>query len=515
MQLLGEMLESTVKSFPRHTAIICEGKEINYLTFNAMVDKAAFGLRKLGIRAGDPVMEYMSNCLEFLVCHFALIKIGAIALPLNVMYKAQEICYIAGDTGSTTIITEKKLLDAAVTLKNDFPGLKNIISTGEQLPPGIIPFSRIITEFLPGEVLAQDAGYDDVVSIIYTSGTTGKPKGATQTHRSILTNVLGLGPVDKFGSEDRLVCALPLYNNFGLNVVMMSAFNYGACLVVLERFEAEKVLEAIDRYRGTCFFGTPTMYIYLMEKFDPAKYNVNSLRVVNSGGAPCPEEVIREFEKKFGLVFMNGYGQTEGCGFTTLNPHDGVRKKNSVGVPIAGIWLKIVDNDGNELPRGQVGEILEKGDVFSVHGYWRREEINKEIYKNGWFHSGDLGYMDEDGYLFIVDRKQDLIITGGQNIYPAEVEEVLYTNPKVSMAVVIGIPDKRKGELAKAYIVLKEGEKATEEEIVNYVRGRIAKFKAPRLVEFVTAVPLGPTGKILKRVLRDQVRKELEEQGNN
>jgi long-chain acyl-CoA synthetase len=510
MQLLGEMLESTVRSFPQNTAIICEGREIDYLTFNNLVNKTAFGLLKLGIGSGDRVMLYMTNSIEFIICHFALIKIGAIAVPLNVMYKAQEISYIANDTESATIITQKKLLDNVFKLREDFSGLKNIISTGEQLPPGIMPFSRLTADSPEGKIAPGIAGYDHVVSIIYTSGTTGRPKGATQTHRSILTNVLGLRPVNKFGPEDRLVCALPLYNNFGLNVVMMSAFNCGAGLIVLERFEAEKVLEAISLHRGSCFFGTPTMYIYLTEKHDPQKYDVSSLRVVNCGGAPCPDEVVKGFESIFGAVFMNGYGQTEACGFTTLNPYDGIRKKNSAGVPVAGVWLKIVDNDGKKLAPGQVREIVLKGDVFSVHGYWRREEINKEIFKNGWFHSGDLGYLDEDGYLYIVDRKQDLIITGGQNIYPAEVEEVIYTHPKVSMAAVIGVPDKIKGELAKAYIVLKEGEVATEEEIINFVRERIAKFKAPRMVEFVDSFPLGPTGKILKRTLREQVRKKLE-----
>jgi len=511
MQLLGEMLESTVRSFPQRTAVIFEGKEVDYRTFNQMVGRAAAGLSRIGIKPGDPVMEYMTNSLDFAVCHFALIKLGAIAVPLNVMYKAQEIAYIAEDTGAGTLITEGKLLDTVIGLQQSIPALQSIISSGEGLPSGIVSLHSLM-EGPPGEEFQAEkdlnnAGYDDIVSIIYTSGTTGKPKGATQTHRSILSNVLGLRPVDKFGPEDRLVCALPLYNNFGLNVVMMSAFNCGACLVVLERFEAEKVLEAVSLHGGTCFFGTPTMYIYLLEKYDPTKYDVSSLRLVNCGGAPCPEEVARQFSNVFGAAFMNGYGQTEGCGFTTLIPLDGVRKSVSVGVPIAGTWIKIVDDDGKEMSRGQVGEIVEKGDVFSVHGYWRRPEINQKVFKDGWFHSGDLGWLDEDGYLYVVDRKQDLIITGGQNIYPVEVEEVLYTHPKVSMAAVIGIPDKVKGELAKAYVVLKEGETATGEEIIGYVRERIAKYKAPRSVEFVSTLPMGPTGKILRRLLREQVNK--------
>jgi len=204
---------------------------------------------------------------------------------------------------------------------------------------------------------------------------------------------------------------------------------------------------------------------------------------------------------------MDGYGQTEGCGFTTINPLRGVRKPESVGLPLANIEVKIVDDDDRELPANAVGEIVEKGDVFSIHGYWQRPETNREVYRNGWFHSGDLGYLDADGYLYVVDRKQDLIITGGANIYPVEIEEVLYTHPAVALAAVIGIPDDVKGELAKAYIVLKEGMTATANDIIAFVRGKIAKFKAPRLVEFVDSLPQGPTGKILKRELRAGVLK--------
>jgi long-chain acyl-CoA synthetase len=212
-------------------------------------------------------------------------------------------------------------------------------------------------------------------------------------------------------------------------------------------------------------------------------------------------------EKTFGVIFMDGYGQTEACGFTTLNPIVGVRKKESVGVPISNVWIKIVDDNFAESPAGTVGEILLKGDVFSVHGYWRKPDINSETYKEGWFCSGDLGYVDEDNYLYVVDRKQDLIITGGQNIYPVEIEEILYTHPSVALAAVIGIPDAVKGELAKAYIVVKEGAQVTEGELIEYVRSRIAKYKAPRLVEFVSSLPQGPTGKILKRELRAKILK--------
>jgi len=288
---------------------------------------------------------------------------------------------------------------------------------------------------------------------------------------------------------------------------MMSAFYTGGTLIVVDRFEAEKVLKNMTAHQATYFAGTPTMYIYLLQAYDPVKHDLKTMRVVNCGGAHCPARLIEEVEKTFGVVFMDGYGQTEACGFTTLNPIIGIRKKESVGVPIANIWIKIVGDNFAELPVGEVGEIVQKGDVFCVHGYWRRPEINSETFKEGWFCSGDLGYVDQDGYLYVVDRKQDLIITGGQNIYPVEIEEILYTHPSVALATVIGLPDEVKGELAKAYIVVKEGAQATEGEIIEYVKTHIAKYKAPRMVEFVDSLPQGPTGKILKRELRAQILK--------
>jgi long-chain acyl-CoA synthetase len=288
---------------------------------------------------------------------------------------------------------------------------------------------------------------------------------------------------------------------------MMSCFTIGGTLIVVDRFDGDKVLDHVGRYGATYFAGTPTMFVYLIEAYDPKRHNVSTLRVTNSGGAHCPPELIRKVEERFEVTHLDGYGQTEGCGFTTLNPIVGVRKDNSVGTPLSNIWVKIVGDNEQDLEPGEVGEIVEKGDAFSVHGYWNRPEVNREVYRNGWFHSGDLGYVDQDGYLYVVDRKQDLIITGGYNIYPVEVEDVLYTNPKVALAAVIGIPDPAKGEIAKAYIVLKSGEQATEDEMINFVRGKIAKFKAPRSVEFVQSLPQGPTGKILKRELRNQVEK--------
>jgi long-chain acyl-CoA synthetase len=436
-------------------------------------------------------MEFIPNGLNLVLTHFAIVKVGARVVPLNVMYKVHEINYIGEVTNAKAIIADSDLWEPLQEeVKSALLGLEKIFIMGSAITNAI----HYDSLFISGKPLSYpaDTTFDDIASVIFTSGTTGKPKGATQTHRSIMSNVYGCIDKNKFDKNDRFLCALPLFNNFALNVVMMSCFTIGGTLILVDRFEAEKVLEHTTRYKATYFAGTPTMFVYLLEAYNPENHDVSSLRVVNSGGAHCA-----------------GYGQTEGCGFTTLNPIVGVRKANSVGTPLSNIWVKIVDDNDNELPAGEVGEIVERGDAFSIHGYWDSPEVNEEVYKNGWFHSGDLGYLDEDGYLYVVDRKQDLIITGGQNIYPAEVEDILYTNPKIALAAVIGIPEKTKGELARAYIVLKKGETATEQEIIDFARVKMAKFKAPRMVAFVDSLPQGPTGKILKRELREKVlRKE-------
>ncbi len=507
MQLIDQMLDSTAKAYPDDEAIIVEGTALTYGELNQKVNKLANGLKKLGIGRGDLVMVQLTNGPEIIISHYAIISIGAIVVPLNVMYLARELSYIGNDTGAKAIIVHTGFLQLLEKVRPDLPELKHVIVVGDKPIEGTHLFQHLIAGSEDNQN-PSDGQYDDVVSIIYTSGTTGRPKGATQTHRAILSNVSSLCNFNKFDHSDRLLCALPLFNNFALNVVMMSAFYLGNTLIVVDRFEAEKVLEHIARHSATYLAGTPTMYVYLLQTYDPDRHDVTTLRVVNSGGAHCPASLIENVEKRFKVIFLDGYGQTEACGFTTLNPIVGVRKPESVGIPLANIWIKIVNDSLAELPAGEVGEIAEKGDVFSIHGYWKRPETNSKVYKQGWFHSGDLGYVDEDGYLYVVDRKQDLIITGGANIYPVEVEEVLYTHPAIALAAVIGIPDSVKGELAAAYIVLKKGVNATEKEIINFVRSRIAKYKAPRMVEFVDSLPQGPTGKILKRELRAKLQKK-------
>ena len=469
-----------------------------------MIDELARGLHSRGIRKGDMVMELIPNSLDLVLSHFAIIRLGAVAVPLNVMYRHHEIEYIGKVTKAKAIISQPDLWEPlAEDVLQSLPDLQTVVTT-ERSVKGSLSVTDIAPTS-PTSLPPIPTGLDDIVSIIFTSGTTGRPKGATQTSRSILSAVTGVVVMNKFSKNDVFLCGLPLFNNFGLNVVMMSCFSIGGTLVIIDRFDGLKVMETISQYGATYFAGTPTMFIYMLNSYDPAVHNLSTLRVTNSGGARCPQELIENVEKQFGVVHLEGYGQTEGCGYTTLNPIVGIRKPNSVGVPIYNTWIQIFDEFEKELPPNEVGEIVLKGDVFSIHGYWDNPETNEKIFRNGWYHSGDLGYLDKDGYLYVVDRKQDLIITGGYNIYPAEIEDVLYSHPKVALAAVIGVPDKVKGELATAFIVLKKGEQCSEQEIIDFARERMAKFKAPRKVNFVDSLPMGPTGKLLKKKLKEEI----------
>jgi len=500
MRTISQLLDGVARYASDNVAVICGDKVVSYGELNREVNRAANGLIRTGLRPDDRVMVMMKNSLNLVIVYLAIIRVGATVVPLNVMFKRREIHHIGTDTSAAVVIADGDLWYEQSAVKADLPDLRNVIVDGEPAEEGDLSLDALMSQirFSP-EV---NTHLDSIASIIYTSGTTGQPKGATQTNRSILSNVQGCCTRNKFSGEDRLLCALPLFNNFAINVVMMSAIASAASMVVVDRFDARKVLDNVRTHRCTYFAGTPTMFSFLLQEYDPGKDDTASLRVTNSGGALCAGSLVQRIEHTFGCVHLDGYGQTEACGFTTLNPLVGVRKENSVGTPLSNIWVKIVSDIGEELPAGEVGEIVERGDAFSIHRYWNRPDVNDLVYRGGWFHSGDLGYLDNDGYLYVVDRKQDLIITGGANIYPAEVEEVLYSNPKVALAAVVGVPDEVKGELAKAFIILKSGETATEREIIDYVRERMAKYKAPRAVEFVDSLPQGPTGKILKRELR-------------
>ncbi len=342
----------------------------------------------------------------------------------------------------------------------------------------------------------------DTAVIVYTSGTTGTPKGAELTHFQLYMNADTPGRLFGIRDDDVVMVVLPLFHVFGLSSQLNVCVRFGATMSLVPRFDADKALEVMQRDGVTVFEGVPTMYIALLQHPNVGDYDVSRLRIGISGGAPIPAEVLDAFEKKFGVVILEGYGLTETASTTTFNVSAAERKIYSVGKPIWGVEAQIWDDDQRPLPAGRdhVGEIVIRG-VNMMRGYFGNPEATAEAFAGGWFHSGDLGYCDEDGYYFIVDRKKDLIIRGGYNVYPREVEEVLYAHPAVAQAAVVGVPDERLGEEVKAYVATKPGATVGEQELIGYVKTRVAAYKYPRTVEFRDALPIGPTGKIAKREL--------------
>jgi long-chain acyl-CoA synthetase len=340
--------------------------------------------------------------------------------------------------------------------------------------------------------------------LLYTSGTTGKPKGAELTHLNLYMNCTVAGELFEFQESDIGVAVLPLFHVFGLSSVLNTSVRYGGTIVLIPRFELEPVVEAIEKHGCTIFSGVPTMYFGLLN-MDLSGKDLSSLRVGVSGGAAIPGEVIKAFEEKFpGCVVLEGYGLSESTSTTTFNVNAEQRKVLSIGKPIWGVEVQVVDEDDNALPPGEehVGEIVIRGHNI-MKGYYNKPEATAEAFKNGWFHSGDLAYMDKDGYFFIVDRKKDLVIRGGYNVYPREIEEVLYEHPAVAEAAVIGKPDPKLGEEVLAFVALKAGASAEPTELVAFAKERLAAYKYPREVRIVDELPKGPTGKILKKELRD------------
>jgi long-chain acyl-CoA synthetase len=459
-------------------------------------------LQGLGVVPGDMVGIQLPNIPQFLVSYFGVLKAGATAVPMNVLLKAPEVAFYLGDSGAKVLITFAGFLaDAAKGAAE--AGVKDVFAVG--LPEGndsAKPFEALLAN-APEHPVFESREPQDTAVIIYTSGTTGKPKGAELSHFTLYMNSDIPGRLFDMQDNDVVITALPLFHVFGLSSVMNVAVRFGGTMSLIPRFDAGTVLETIQRDRATIFEGVPTMFVALLHHPDLASYDVSTLRMAVSGGAPIPAEVMDAFEAKFGVVILEGYGLSETASTTTFNVSAEERKAYSVGKPIWGTETQIWGEDGRPLPRGKdnVGELVTRG-AHVMTGYLNRPEATAEAFAGGWFHTGDLGYQDEDGFFFIVDRKKELIIRGGYNVYPREIEEVLYAHPAVAEVAVIGVPDDRLGEEVHAVVALKSGQQASEADLISFCKERLAAYKYPRSVAFRDALPKNATGKILKKELK-------------
>lgn len=508
---MPELLDRSAENFPENDAIIFANVKISYRMLAAMVNKCASALVDLGVKKGDRVAIMSPNCPQYIFSYMATLKIGAIVVQVNPMYVERELDHILNDSGAETIIAYDVFYPRIRNIRN-ITSLKNVIIFSLAQPAGTADQDALKAEDLlikyPSQFSQVPINIDEDVAIFqYTGGTTGVSKAAMLTNRNITANALQLTErfVNlKYGKE-RVLCVLPFFHSYGMTTGMNISIVNAAAMIVMPRFEIEECLEIIMKHKPTMFPGVPTMYIAINNYPNVQNFDIKTIKACISGSAPLPVEVSEQFEKLTAGFLVEGYGLSETSPVTHVNPLVGKRKVGSIGIPLVDTKSKIVDLETGEreLSPGEVGELCVKGPQV-MKGYWNMPEETALILRDGWLYTGDIAKVDEEGYVYIVDRKKDMIIAGGYNIYPRDIEEVLFEYPKVLEAVVTGVPDRYRGETVKAFIVLKEDQQATEEEIIEYCKANLAKYKVPKLVEFRSELPKTIVGKILRRTLREE-----------
>ncbi len=500
-----QLLEERTEEYADKTFLFFKDEEVTYRQLNGGAKAVACGLARVGVEKGDNVCLLIPNRPEFMYSFFGVMKAGAVAVPINTLFKGQEITYIVNNCEAEVIIVTDEYLDLLLSIKPDCPRLKHVISTADR--EGVFPFEELLNTTIHGGI--PEVTEEDDASIIYTSGTTGRPKGVILTHHNYMEDTRLMNVAVEMTSEDRFLCILPLFHVNAQVVTTLGPMYAGGSMVLMERFSPKEFLPALERYGATAFSGVPTVYAILNNQPDAEQYDLSKLRFCVCGAAPMPVEVFNEFEKKYNAFILEGYGLSEATCASSVNPLAGKRKIGSIGVPYEEQPMKIFDDNDTEVPVGTVGEIVIQGPNV-MRGYYNNPEATAETLKNGWLHTGDLGYIDEDGYFFIVGRKKEMIIRGGENIYPKEVEEVVYRHPAVLEAAIVGLPDEVWGEEVAAFVVLRDDGSLDEEKLIDYCKERLADYKCPRKAFFVTDLPKTATGKIQKRKV---VERFVEEHG--
>jgi long-chain acyl-CoA synthetase len=487
---LASLLTESAERAPESPAIRLGEVELSYGELDERSARLATLLREKGVEEGDRIGVMLPNVPDFPVAYYGVLRAGAVVVPMNVLLKRREIAFYLEDSGAELLLAWHGFAEEARDGAAD-AGAEMI-----EVEPAAFASLLAAHEPTPGLV---DTAEDDTAVILYTSGTTGKPKGAELTHTNLFRNAdVSSRTTSEIGQGDVVLGALPLFHSFGQTVSMNASLKVGACLTLVPRFDPGEALETMQRDGVTHFYGVPTMYGALLHHPERENFDTSALRICITGGASMPVEVLRGFEDAFGAKVMEGYGLSETSPVACSNHPDRERKAGSIGTPIEGVEMQLVDEDDNPVAQGEVGEVVIRGHNI-MKGYWQRPDATKEAMRGGWFHSGDMARTDEDGYFYIVDRKKDMIIRGGYNVYPREVEEVLYEHPKIREAAVVGVPHDEWGEEIGAAIVLNDGEELPAGEVSAYVKERIAAYKYPRVVWFLDDLPKGPTGKILKR----------------
>ncbi|MBI2207367.1 MAG: long-chain fatty acid--CoA ligase [Candidatus Rokubacteria bacterium] len=493
---LAALGEENVRTYGEFVSLVFEGRELTNVEQQRQADRLANALRKRGIAAGDRVVVMLPNCPEVLQAYAGILKTGAVVVPIIFLLNAEEVRHILGDSGAKLVITSPELAAKA----DGFPG-DTVLVGGDA--PGAIAWDELIARE-PDAFTMVDRADDDIAVILYTSGTTGRPKGVALSHRNLEANARSAASLSELDRERYNLAVLPLSHSYGLTL-MNSGNILGTRGVLLRWFNPDLVLETIQTYRVQAMAGVPTMYVYLLQYPGAGNFDTSSMRAWGSGAAPLPVEIVAPFEKKFGGRLLEGYGLTEASPVVSAHRLSGVRKLGSVGQPIPGVEVRIFDDEDRDVPRDEIGEICVRGPNVML-GYYGLPDETATTLKNGWLHTGDMGRLDEDGFLFVVERKKDLIIRGGFNVYPREVEDVLYAHPKIAEAAVVGMRDPLMGEEVMAWVVPKSGVDVTPEDVIAFCQERLAKFKCPRDVRILPSLPKSPIGKILRKELRAMTR---------
>ena len=536
---LDRFLSVSAKKYPDRTAIIFYGRRLTYRALDEAVTRFAAVLADRGLAKGDRVSLFLPNCPQMVIAYYGTLRAGGLAVSTSPLYSTRELTHQLNDSGAETIVVLSKLYPLVkevapktglkriivTNIKEYFPPLLRLLFTllkekqqghrpAVERRPGTEWFSEMLAS-APAKLPATPVSPDDPALLQYTGGTTGLAKGAMLTHRNLVANTIQTGAwlvkpalnsvEGENGKVEVFLGAIPFFHVYGMTVVMNLCISLGHTMVLLPQFKVQEVLETIAKYRPTLFPGVPTMYVAINNYPEVGRYDLHSIKACLSGAAPLPVEVANRFEALTGARLVEGFGLTEASPVTHSNPIFGARKVGTIGLPLPDTDARIVDLQTGErtLSPKEIGEVVVKGPQVMA-GYWNQPSETALVLRDGWLYTGDIGCMDEQGYFTIVDRKKEMIITGGFNTYPREVEEPLYEHPKVKEAVAVGLPDSYRGETVKVYIVLKEGQSATEQEILDFCKQRMAKYKVPTLVEFRRELPKTLVGKVLRRALREE-----------
>lgn len=506
---LAQSVYERAMNQPEKTAYVFQNESVSYSEFEQSVATFAGALQNLGVKEGDHIGLLVGNTPHYLITLYASWRLGAVVVPMNPTYTPKELSYIIQNSDAKILVGLDKLASLFTETDKLFPNVETVIAceTDEasvkqclalDKPPHL--FKVLMGEATPVKETVQLKNDDNAI-ILYTSGTTGLPKGAMLSHENVFSNARDIGTYLQMTADDRVVATLPVFHVFALTVVVNAPLHRGATILLEPQFSPEQVLQTIRKQKATVFAGVPTMYNFIYQYENGTREDYESIRLSISGGASLPVSLLENFEQKFATRISEGYGLSEASPVTCFNPLDRERIPGSIGMSIVNVENKVVDESGVEVPKGEVGELIVRGPNV-MKGYYKMPEETAKTIKNGWLHTGDMAKEDENGYFYIVDRKKDMIIVGGYNVFPREVEEVLYSHPDIIEAAVVGMPQDDLGEEVHAHVVLKKDSNVTKEDIINFCNENLVKYKLPAVIHFKDELPKGPTGKILKKDLR-------------